>query len=80
MPKRSSRDKDFVKQKQKVGKKKLAPTNATSTAFKAWRDDVRKTMTVSGDKGKNFIASRLAGKLLQARFDGRRFGDGRSAW
>ena len=26
---------DFVKKKQKLGKKKLAPTNSTSTAFRA---------------------------------------------
>ena len=47
MPKRQ---RDFVKQKQKVGKKKLAPTNATSTAFKA-RSVALPEQTLGTDKG-----------------------------
>ena len=42
--------KDFEKKKQKLGKKKLAPTNSTSTQFKA-RSVVLPDQTIGAERG-----------------------------
>ena len=61
MPKRA---RDFVKKKQKVGKKKLAPTNSTSTAFKA-RSVVLTDQGLDKDKGEPLSHRKLtSGELL----------------
>ena len=61
MPKHA---RDFVKKKQKVGKKKLAPTNSTSTAFKA-RSVVLTDQGLDKDKGEPLSHRKLtSGELL----------------
>ena len=58
------RARDFVKKKQKVGKKKLAPTNATSTAFRS-RSVTIQEQSLGADKGEPVSHRRLtAGELL----------------
>ena len=61
MPKGSQ---DFVKQKQKVGKRKLAPTNATSTRFKAKSVALTEQSVSVEKKGPTTVRNLTAGELL----------------
>ena len=56
--------KDFIKKKQKVGKKKLAPTNATATHFKAKSVALTEQSLAADKKGPTTVRNLTAGELL----------------